>query len=265
MPTTKQDVKSHLSQMYDFVNHGKFNDSAQTWKNLKNHIVKFYGIKGADYETFKKCFADGDWYLSRVPIDLNKNRMQEILRKMSLLIKGKTDKFESGDKKTVLAYMKELYTDLLENYRIIFSRVAKMEYAKECRAYADVMGDELMELRDMEPAFAKLNDYNIYLKYNIVRRQIGQCESVLPRLVEAFRTAQVKSQFQREFGILFQGIEDLLSPVQMYDFASHEEEIIKLWSQGKTIPEIATSMTVDANALAVYMHSMDQKRLVKKS
>lgn len=250
--------------MYDHVNHGRFGEAKTSWSSLKNNVIKFYGIKGKDYKTFNECFKNGDWYLSRISIDLNKNRMQDILRQISLFMKGKTKEFETGDKNAIFSHMKELYGDLIENYRIIFSRVAKMEYAKECRAYADIIGDDLMELRDMESAFNKLGDHNIYVRYNAIRRQIGQCESVLPRLSEAWRTAQVKSMFQQRFGDLFQMIEDLLAPVQEQDFAPLEEKIIKMWDKKKTISDIASELSLNANLLAVHIEKMIADKKITK-
>lgn len=232
---------------------------------MKNNVIKFYGIKGKDYRHFDECFRHGDWYLTRMSVDLNKNRMQDVLREISMLMKGKTKEFERGDKGAVYSHLKELYGDLIENYRIIFSRVAKQEYAKECRAYADIIGDDLMELRDMETAFNKLGDHNIYVRYNLIRRQVGQCEAILPRLSEAWRTAQVKSTFQQRFGDLFGLIEDLLAPVQEQDFAPHEEKIIKLWNKSKSVNDIATELGLNANLLAVHIEKMiTDKKIVKK-
>ena len=234
------------------------------WGSLKNNIIKFYGIKGFDYKTFEEDFRNGDWYLSRSPINLNKTRMQELLRKVSLLMRGKTKEYEAGSKQAILNHVNELYADLIENYRIIFARVSKMEYAKECRAYADIIGDDLMELRNMEPDFNKLNDYELYKRYNMIRRQIGKCESVLPRLNEAFRTSQVKSNFQERFSELFQLLEDLMSPVQEYDFASYNEDIVKLWKDGKTIPEIAKALTLNPNTLAVHIEQLIEKKSITR-
>jgi|APFre7841882654_1041346.scaffolds.fasta_scaffold00775_17 hypothetical protein len=242
-----------------------FGEAKASWNSLKNNVIKFYGIKGKDYKSFEECFRNGEWYLSRMSVDLNKTRMQDILREISMLMKGKTKEFESGDKGAVFGHLKELYEDMIENYRIIFSRVAKHEYVKECRAYADILGDDLMELRDMEVAFNKLGNHSIYIKYNAIRRQVGQCESILPRLGEAFRTAQVKSMFQQRFGDLFALIEDLLAPVQEQDFAPHEEKIKKMWEKNKSINEIATELGLNANLLAVYIEKMiTDKKITKK-
>jgi hypothetical protein len=245
------------------VNKGKFSEARLTWLQLKNNIIKFHGLKGIDYKPYEEAFSKGDWLLSRTPIDFNRIRMQENLRNISLLIKGKTKEIIEGNKDAILARVKEIYHTIIENYRYIFSRVAKREYVKECRVFVDVIGDDLMELRDMEQYFSKLNDHNLYVKYNSVRKQVGVCEAILPRLVEAFRTAQVKGQFHRDFAVLFEKIEDLLVPLTDVDISAREEEIIKLWSSGKTIPEIAKEINIDVNALAVYMKGMDEKKLKK--
>lgn len=251
---SKHDVKVGINRLYDFVGDGNFVKGKNEWRLLKRNIIKYYGAKGREYESFIGFFDDGDYLLTRVSIDENQNRMYTVLLGIARMIQGGGEAYVKGEREGILARTKEIYTDLLENYRLISVKAPTNEKVRrECIALSNIMADALMELRNIERAYDQLGDYKLYVKYNAVRRQIGKCESVLPRLIDAFRTAQVKQNFQKEFGTLFERLEDLLTPVQEVNLKDYEDEIIRLFGDGKTLREIAGELNVNVNALAIYM------------
>jgi len=251
--TSKYEIKNGIGKMYDLVGEGNFSNARNQWLLLKRDVIKFYGIKGREYKDFKNHFRHCDYILTRTPIDANKERVFEILMEMSRLIKTGGMKHD-GTKDALLAQVKEIYTDLIESYRLLMTKVHNTEKERgRTVGLSNIIGDGLMELRDLEPPFRKLGDHNVYKKYNTVRMKIGSAESILPRIVDSFRSSQVKQKFQAEFGELFKAIEDLLAPVQEKNLKDYEEIITKLFGQGKTFAEIAEEIGVDVNVLTTYI------------
>jgi len=255
--------------MYDCIGSADFHHVDRACEIFNLDIVKYYGLHGKTYDSFKQFFYDGDYILTRVSVQSNQERFYEMLYKMSILIKsgGFTVEVGTDARVQLLAKMKELYTDILESYRLLSVKSPHTDRVKEeCIVLTDVIGDSLMELRDLEPDFNKLGDYNLYSKYNVVRKQIGKCESSIPRIVDAFRTQAVKQKIEKEFGELFSAIEDVLAPVQEKNLKDYEDKILKLFGEGKTIEEIAKELNVNPNTLAIYMNEhMDAEKLGKKN
>lgn len=251
---SKHEIKVGINRVYDFVGDGNFDNGETEWNMLKQNIIKFYGSKGREHEVFDDCFNDGNWILSRVVTDENKRRMYEVLLKIAQLLQGGGEAYREGKREGIFARTQDIYTDLLENYRIFAIKNPTNEKVRlECIALSNIMGDALMELRNIEKDYDKLGDHKLYAKYNAVRRQIGKCEGVLPRIIDAFRSSQVKNNIQKEFSILFERLEDLLSPVQEVNLKDYEDKIIQLFSEGKTLDEIASVLNVPVNTLAIYI------------
>ena len=212
-------------------------------------------MKGREYSEFYKIFAEGDWVLSRVFIEANKIRFYDILKRLASLISTGGRVFPTNSRDKLMSQVKEIYLDIMDTYRLLSTFTPHSEKEKqECLRLSDALSEYLLDLRNLELSFRKLNNYMIYSRYNRVMKQVGRCESVAPRIIDAFRTTQVKQKFEKEFGELFSRIDDLLSPVSEKNLIDYEDKIIKLFSEGKTLEEVAKAINVNVKDLSDYIN-----------
>jgi len=262
---SKYEIRVCLHELYDLVGIERFDKALKEWKELKKNIIRYYGVRGTGHSEFIEIFYDGDYILTRVPVDENKNRLFELFRRIGAMVKEGGFKFqEDSSKGALFARLNEIYSDIVEAYRIIMITMPNTDKGRAtCVSLANLIGDELTELRNMERKFQRLGDQTVYKLYNQVRQNVGRCEAILPRILDSWRSANVKNKFQSDFAELFSSIEDLMSPVKEKDLKDYEDKILQMLKEGATFDEIAKELAVDVNTLAVHIkENMDIGELV---
>lgn len=253
-------LRNNVNTLFDLVSQKRFDKAKERWRTLKQNTVKYYGSRGRNYNRFLTIFKKGDYILSRRPVEANVERMHSLLFDFSKAMRGVNINRDMDPKSLVKQKTREIYREMLEDYRGIFSLSTARKSSEDLiYSHIDSLGESLMQLRDLQDEIENLNDIELIVRYNRIRRQIGACDSILPRIAESFRMSSVKNSFQKEFKKLFSLIEDFMFPVKTASLYGNEDEILEMIKDGKSIQEIADEFDVTANEMSVFIEDELQK------
>lgn len=241
--STRTEISKNIAKIYAFVNDNDAGRALLTLDALEMNITVYFNTRGLACDQFEPIFAETRNLLHR-PFNRPKYKRQlfgcmlKINKELGTAMPAGGGNERDGGRglSQVLRYISD---NLLDAYSE-FNLSGGQDVVQKNRELLDLIKNDLMEMRELEPLFGDRTE-----EFNNLLKAINPCLMIIPQAKDVSINVAVAKVFRQVFQDFFDAISNILVPVTP---KPEEEPVKKTEAEGekvKPLSELGKELDMD--------------------
>lgn len=230
--STRTDLKQDIFELYNSIESNSTKQALENLRSAKKNVIMYYNTRGLDCERLMPTFTETRNLLNKN--FLNNPRKSEMAKRKlyKYLFRLNTSlRFDMvsvhGDvaEQDPLKLLRDISEDLIDDYSE-FNLSAGQELADKNRKTLDLIRNDLLEMRELEPLMKQKAEQYLPL-FNTMVKCANVCLMILPQVKDVTVSATTQRQFRTDFEGLFNVITEMFMPSMMEKGTEDKKEPVK--------------------------------------
>lgn len=235
--STRTDLKTDIMDVYRFINESRSVDAREALRSARMNVIVYYNTRGLDCKELMPIFSDIENLLAKDYLnDPVRSRLcaERLFQYMFTL--NKAMKFNLVDQQKTgevvmdpVPMLRSIVDDLIDDYSE-FNLSGGQEILQKNRGVLELIRNDLLEVREMEPHFRKAGRKTIE-SFNTVLKFVNMCLMILPQMKDVTIATKTQNLFRTYFEKLFNSMTDLFVPADVVQRPEPEQRTVERGEQ----------------------------------